>query len=73
MRDAALATLPTAVAILAIGGVLLLAHRHIAGLWSTSYKRPIPTGFVYFYRYVLEPIFILGCGALALVSALTIK
>ncbi|HEV2415915.1 MAG TPA: hypothetical protein VGX27_14015 [Candidatus Dormibacteraeota bacterium] len=73
MRDAALPTLPTAVAILAIGGVLLLSHRHIARLWSTFYKRPIPTGFVYFYFYILGPIFILVCGALALLSALTIK
>jgi hypothetical protein len=68
-----LPTLPGAVAILAIGVALLLLHRQSARFWSTFYKRPIPTGLVYFYFYILGPVFIIVCGALALLSALTIK
>ena len=56
-----------------MGVGLLLSHRRIARFWSTFYRRPVPTGFVYFYFYVLGPVFILACGVLALVSALTIK
>jgi hypothetical protein len=69
----ALPTLPVALVILAVGTVLLAMNRQIARFWSTAYRRPIPTGFVYIYRYILGPVFILICGGLALLSALTIK
>jgi hypothetical protein len=59
--------------VLGIGVVLLLSNRYIAQFWSTLYKRPVPTGFIYVYRYILGPVFIIICGLLALLSALLVK
>jgi hypothetical protein len=68
-----LPTIPVALLILAVGAALLFLNRHVADFWSRVYNAPTPTGFQYFYRYLLGPIFILICGGLALLSALTIR
>jgi hypothetical protein len=68
-----LPTIPVALLILGVGAALLFLHRHVAAYWSRFYNRPTPTGFRYFYRYLLGPTFILICGGLALLSALTIR
>jgi len=62
--------LAAAIALVAFGTTMLIAHRQIATWWSRFYGRPVPTGLTYFYLRIAGPILIIAFGILALITTM---